>query len=240
MILGQGCDLSSLPIQQPGPRRRLSPGKAERSPPTGRQPAYDAHPARGPVAGSGPSGPLRARPPPLTAAVALWAAGTMAGSGADMLLPHITSSTDSACRKRKEKGALANPRAWEWRPGPPHRAQAEARARQDRAAPPSVRSALPRSDGSVSCAPLPPVPLALFSPPSHSARLLPPPNWRLLNFCSTRVAWARPRDAFRGVTLPAQGRRPRAQAGGLLPGACFVFCTWCTAVRRKSSKPNHT
>lgn len=66
---------------------RTPPGRA--SPPTGSSPACDAKPTPKAVARSGPRGPSEPYSPPLTAAVAFRTAGTVAGSGADMLLPHI-------------------------------------------------------------------------------------------------------------------------------------------------------
>lgn len=78
--------------------------------------------------------------PPLTAAVAFRAAGTTAGIGADMLLPHIHRLADSVSEAEGSSGSRQPKGVRAESPSPPLRARAQARARPRAALPCSARS----------------------------------------------------------------------------------------------------
>lgn len=161
-------------VGQP-PQPQSEPSRSERPhTPVANLPAMPT-PSEGqwPAAGlADPSDP--SQPPPLTAAVAFRAAGTMAGSGADMLLPHIhrldlLSTTEAKGRT----GTRPRPRGLRAAaiPGPPHRARAQARARQRRANLRGLRA--PSSVGPL----VSPLPRRCPLSARHNVRLLCPPDW---------------------------------------------------------------
>lgn len=153
------------------PQPQLEPSRSERAhTPVANLPAMPT-PREGqwPAAGlADPSDP--SEPPLLTAAVAFRAAGTMAGSGADMLLPHIHRlDLQSTSEPKGRTGTRPRPKGLRGAviPGPPQRARAQARARQ----PPRAPRARVREASSLS----PPAPQSSLSAsqcaPSRSAGL---------------------------------------------------------------------
>lgn len=202
-----GCDPPGCP-RPPLTRPRRPPEPTTRTPPrpggasssAGRHPPTTPTPREGQPLVAGPVDHSEPTPTPLTAAVAFRAAGTMAGSGVDMLLPHIHRLSSAQAEGRA--GARPLPKGVRAAsPGRPHRAHAQARARQRGPALPSARARAFKVRPALRPPPLP--------PRLTMSGQLPPSDW-LRRRRGLGCAFATPRSprmlgAGRGNALSGAG-----------------------------------